>query len=576
MGIKRIITICIMVLALGLVFTIYSFIPSNKSMVAYQGKGTALVIEGNVVESNNPPVFEDNQVLLPIDVVRNNLDKDIFWDAGLKKIIITTQDKVVKMNTDNLTAYINNKPVKLSVTPVMIAGAVYLPIDFLKDVYKIDISYNKENNVAVIDKRNTVKKLAEVIQKEGVVRNGMSIKNPILKKLKKGDKIWAFDEFEKWYKVRTEDGIVGYIKKKSIKIISVTSSTYTEESSTPGSDILRGKINLAWQQVETRTPDMSGVPKVEGLDVVSPTWFHLANKTGTVTSTADLKYTEWAKGNGYKVWALFSNDSNASVTSKILNNSNLRERVIDKILAYTKQYNLDGINVDFENMYLKDKDMFSQFMREMAPLLRQQGLVVSVDTGVPGGSDQWSKCYDRAALARAVDYVMVMTYDQHWSGSSESGSVAQYTWVENKLKETLEEVPESKLFLGLPFYIREWKEEVGSDGKVKVTQNAVLSMDTAKERIVKNKAEIQWDQESGQFFAEYKKGGATYKMWLEDEKSIDLKSSLVHKYGLAGVASWRKGFESQKVWAVLNSNLKKSLNYMEWAQTNKNKEYKFE
>ncbi len=554
----------------------YFFVPNNRVVVAYPGKTTTLVIEGSVIDCESPPFFENNQILLPINIIKEHFDETVFWDDSANKVIITTQDKVVKMNTDSLTAYVNNNPVELSVTARKISETVYLPIDFLEDIYRIDASFIKETNVVVIDYRSRIKKIAEVISEEAPVRDGMSIRYPILNKLKKGAQIWAFDEYEKWYKVRTDDGVVGYIEKRFIKITSLTSSTYTEETSSPVQDILKGKLNLTWEQIENRTPDMSRVGKIAGLDVVSPTWFHLTGEDGTVISRADLGYVQWAKRNGYKVWALFSNSFDPKLTSKILNSSVLREEVIKRILVYAELYKLDGINIDFENMYLKDKDMFSQFIREMAPLLRAQELTVSVDVGVPGGSDQWSKCYDRKALAKAVDYIMVMTYDQHWGTSPESGSVAQYVWVEKKLKETLRDVPSSKLFLGLPFYIREWKEVTGPDGKVKVSQNAVLSMGKAKERIRANNAEVNWDSESGQFYAEYKKDGAVYKMWLEDEKSINLKSSLVHKYGLAGAASWRRGFETEGVWSVLNTNLKNNINYLEWAQANSNHEYKYE
>ena len=77
-----------------------------------------------------------------------------------------------------------------------------------------------------------------------------------------------------------------------------------------------------------------------------------------------------------------------------------------------------------------------------------------------------------------------------------------------------------------------------------------------------------WDEKSGQHYAEYKEGKVTYKIWIEDDKSINLKSSLIHKYDLAGAASWRKGFESEDIWAVLEDNLKVKQNYAQWANAN--------
>jgi len=74
-------------------------------------------------------------------------------------------------------------------------------------------------------------------------------------------------------------------------------------------------------------------------------------------------------------------------------------------------------------MYISDRDVFTQFVREIAPLLREQGLVVSVDVND-------IQCYDKKALSEAVDYIMYMSYDQHWSTSPVAGSVAQVSWQE--------------------------------------------------------------------------------------------------------------------------------------------------
>ena len=256
---------------------------------------------------------------------------------------------------------------------------------------------------------------------------------------------------------------------------------------------------------------------------------------------------EWAHSEGYKVWALLSNDfTDLEMTSKLLNNTDARDNLIRNVLAYVALYKLDGINIDFENLYEKDKDAFTQFVREIAPFLREQGLVVSVDVND-------IRCYDKKALSEAVDYIMYMSYDQHWSTSPVAGSVAQVTWVERILKRVLEneKVPREKLLLGLPFYTRVWKLETDANNKSKLTSQA-LSMEAARKTIIENNAVTKWDEESGQFYAEYKKDNALYRLWLEDANSINLKSVLAHKYKLAGTCVWARNFASSDIWDVLN------------------------
>ena len=106
----------------------------------------------------------------------------------------------------------------------------------------------------------------------------------------------------------------------------------------------------------------------------------------------------------------------------------------------------------------------------------------------------------------------------------------------------------------MPFYTREWEETPRGRG-VSVRSKA-LSMASADQRIAENGAPVVWLPSAGQHYAEYRKGGRRYRIWLENEQSLELKTSLVRRYGLAGVAAWRKGFEKPAVWPVLHRNVK--------------------
>lgn len=331
------------------------------------------------------------------------------------------------------------------------------------------------------------------------------------------------------------------------------------------------KISLVWEQISVKTPDMSNVGKMEGLDVISPTWFELRANTSSMgvkssdptvysdgqnsihmIDMGDYNFVQWAENNQYDIWALYRNEFDIDVANKILNNKEARKITIELLLEFTDKYKLDGINIDFENMYYSDKDAFSQYVREIALVMREQGVITSVDvTKIEPTSLTWSMCYDREALGKAVDYVVLMGYDQNGSWSKTSGSVAQLSWVENALKGIMEQVPNEQILLGVPFYTRVWEETNG-----KVTKTTAISMMTANDLIKQNNATLVWDEKSGQYVATYYKDGKTYKIWVEDATSIKLKSQLVNKYNLAGVAGWRRGFETQDIWSVIAESLK--------------------
>ena len=581
---KKIRSLILFVLIVASIFIgvyIYFFKPNDSVVPAFQEGKLNLVLESDVIDDE--PRIIDGEVCLPMDTVKEYLDPYIYWDENLQKVTITTKDRVIRMKTDSLNAYVNNEPVELNIPVTIIDDVVYIPIEFLSDFYGIVVNYIEESNVVTIDFKNSVQQIAEPVHKDAVVRKGRSVKYPILKRLGADPestatpKLRIFEEYDKWYKVRTEDGIVGYIEKKYVVVKKVTVVKLPEEDTgNVAWKPQKGGISLVWHMMYGKMPDLSKIGEMEGLDVISPTWFQLVNKEGDLINRANAKYVEWAHKRGYQVWALFSNTFNdAEMTGEFLNNTDSRDNAIRQLLSYASLYKLDGINIDFENINIEDRDALTQFVREITPLLKEQGLVVSMDIGVPDGSENYSLCYDREAIGETVDYVMVMTYDQHWSTSPKAGSVAQITWVESKLKRTLESIPREKLLLGLPFYTRLWKEEIGDDGKVKVTNPDALTMDEARALIAENNAPVVWDDESGQFYAEFEKDGATYKIWLESAESINLKSSLVQKYRLAGAAAWKMGDESQDVWEVLNKNLKELNSYGEWLEANSSVEYSY-
>jgi len=313
------------------------------------------------------------------------------------------------------------------------------------------------------------------------------------------------------------------------------------------------KINLVWD-VKASTQKLSTEPLPKGLNVLSPTWFAVKQSNGLIVNKADKDYVDLAHSKGYKVWALITNSFDPDLTHELLHNEVAQEQVLNQLLFYAGYYELDGINLDFENIYESDKTAFTHFVEKISPPLGRQNLIVSLDVTVPSNVPNWSKCYDRVNLGKAVDYVMVMTYDEHWAKSPVSGSVASYGWVKEGIENTLLSIPKEKLLLGLPFYTREWIETSDETGRSSV-RSRTLSMEN-EEKIVQNyHLTLEWLEKEGQYYTEYQQDGNRHRIWLEEDRSIGLKADLVDQYQLAGVASWRKGFEKNSIWTVLNHKL---------------------
>ena len=517
----------------------------------------SLVIEDKIFQENDPFILDNEEVLIDFDIIKEEIDPYIFWDKEVEKVTITTKDKTVRLKTNSLEAMINNKPVSIKIPVKVHNNKPYIPIEFMAEFFNIKISKFIDKDIVVIDFLEKERKVAE-ISKNTSLKSSPSLLSFNYRKLETGDIVSIYGDKGNWYYVRTKDGAFGFIKKPiETKTVVFKEPDVQRE---PYDTIWKpeyGKINMVWDHIFKKTPDMKDVEGIKGLDVISPTWFSIIDSEGNIYKKGDINYVNWAHKNGYKVWALIDNSFDPDITSIILNNTELREKVINQILVYAGLYNLDGINIDFENINIKDRDMLTQFIRELAPIMKEQGLVLSMDITVKSLSENWSLCYDRQELAKAVDYLALMAYDEHWGSSPVSGSVASIGWVEKGIVQLLElGVPPQKILLGIPFYTREWQEKVLEDGRLEVKSKA-LSMDSVKTRIKENDAKITWQQEIGQNFMSYTKNGYTYKIWIEDEKSIALKSSLVKNYDLAGTAAWRKGFEEPQIWDVLHDTLDK-------------------
>lgn len=105
-------------------------------------------------------------------------------------------------------------------------------------------------------------------------------------------------------------------------------------------------------------------------------------------------------------------------------------------------------------------------------------------------------------------------------------------------------------------------------GKTVVKTGKALTMQAAVNLMEKHNVTAEWDEKSGQHVVAFSADSVTYKMWLENEHSVNYKSALAHKYNLAGTSAWSYNFANEKVWAVFADNLKNTVHYEEWKSKN--------
>ncbi|MCT4605944.1 MAG: glycosyl hydrolase family 18 protein [Marinisporobacter sp.] len=518
----------------------------------------SLIIEDQQIKDRKEPYVDHTGIYLSYDVVKDYLCEPIYLDKNKKRVFMDMKDKEIVLEDEDLSDFVNEKEISINIPIKRIEDTIYVKTDLLSKIFEMDILYNEDSKIVMIDYFSSKAQLGEVVNEDKIKTDSFLGGE----KLDLGEMVKVFKEEDEYYKIRNNEGVIGLVKKENIKVFEQSNiDEQLNEKREPFNEDGK-KINLVWEYVHEKSKDLSKETKIQSLDVMVPTWFSIINDEGTVINNADDTYVKEAHKKGYKVWGLVNNSFDPKLTSTILNNKSLRKKVIGQLLLYASLYDLDGINIDFENVYYEDQGKLVKFVEEIKYYTKKQNIILSMDITVPSTSKRWSKVYDRKALGNIVDYMAIMTYDEHWASSPVSGSVASIGWVERGIVNTLKSIPEEKVLLGLPFYTRRWKESKNEDGKIKVESKAI-SMTYAKKIIDEKNAPIIWNEEVGQYYAQYNEDGAIFKIWLEDPRSIALKIGLVEKYDLAGTASWRRGFEDVEVWAVLQEIIKNGRTYAE-------------
>lgn len=544
--IKTFITIIVIILIGIIAYNI------NNHIILDKNKNINLVINNKNVTSNlkKEIIIENDNIYISKQDLGNFFDKYIYEDKENDNIVTTYNNKIATISLEENKINVNGSNKNTYAHAENRNGTIYIPITELEDVYGIEIKYIENSKVLTIDSTSKEQKKA-IITKDVAVKSSTKFIAKTVDRVKKGSYVIVVSEDKGYAKIRTENGKVGFVKSNKIANTVVVREEMQESKQ------IEGKVNLVWDyysEVAT-APDRTGVT-MDGVNVVSPAFFHL-NSKGELTENvgqAGQEYIEWAHSNGYKVWPMVQNAGNGmiNVTSDIMNDYNKRQELINEIVVACVRYKLDGINIDFENMKQEDKDMYSRFIIELTPRLKDMGLVVSVDVTAPDGSETWSMCFDRNVIGDVADYIIFMAYDQYGTSSNKSGTTAGYDWVNVSLNKFLktEEIKSDKIILAIPLYTRLWTED--SSGKVvKQTTVALKNM----YNVIPAGVEKQWDDNLKQYYVEYQDGQYTKKIWIEDEKSLKEKISLIKNNNLAGVASWEKGMETDNFWTFLKESL---------------------
>ncbi len=290
------------------------------------------------------------------------------------------------------------------------------------------------------------------------------------------------------------------------------------------------------------------------------------DQNGMVWGYVDPDIASFAKNHNVKLMVMVTNsDFNKEKTHQFLTNPKAQERAIKSIINACQTNHFRGVQFDFEMIPLDDKEALTHFLQTAAHELHQQGFLVSFAVA-PLVSDNpqpseflkrsytiWEGAYDLKALGECGDFVSIMTYDQHTSGTT-PGPTASYPWVLQAIKYALRFVPAQKISLGIASYSSYWYTGTSSSSNRLTMHMTEIDYDKVQYLLQKYRANLRWDDVDKVNYAFYQHNWLEEYIFAEDAKSFQTKIDLVKKYNLHGISVFRLGIEDPKIWKVLTDS----------------------
>lgn len=516
--------------------------PQNKvhayqTQIVNKSNQNVTVVMGNYyIKPDIEAFLYKDRVMMPVRAIAEVLGADVSWNEKENMVTIKRESRNIKLWIGSKLAIINNQQYNMDVEPMIVSSRVMVPIRFVADAFKINLSWESRSNTVNIDydKEYTLTYIVEQGDTLNKIANrfGISIQNLKLWNNIKGDIIYSgqllrvaspalepivpsIDEIE--IKQYNFDTVLGYTVKdypshtSSYKSLSKYHNRLTEISTFTHKVQSDGSLKVDYMQ-----DDVLNLVENKSID------------TFMVVHNAD------------------SNGFSKELGRQVLSSKSRRKILIDNIYSQLVKHGYSGVEIDFENLPAESKDNYSQFIKELSETLKPNGYSVACAIPAKTGenNESWLKAYDYKAIGKYADRVLIMSYDQHWSGGA-AGPIASIDWFERVTSYSASTIPNDKLVMGIALYGYDWPMD-GNKGKS-------VTVSTVNKYVDTYGGKIEWDDNSKSPYYRYSSNGVDRIVWFENVQSAQFKFEIVKKYGLKGVGMWRLGLENNEFWTGIKS-----------------------
>lgn len=300
---------------------------------------------------------------------------------------------------------------------------------------------------------------------------------------------------------------------------------------------------------------------IDRVSIIAPGGYSV-DAEGLVWGEVDPRVIRLGRERSVPVMPLIVNPGfDQELLSQLLNDPVARARATAAMVELCRRHGYYGMQFDFENVAMPDRDALTQFYRETADALHRDGFRISIavvhrpdDLAGPTRYHKWlfrnwRAGYDIEALSQIGDFISVMTYSQH-TRRTPPGPQAGIPWVEDVVAWFLERMPPEKLSLGIPTGSQHWytSQEDRIQPEMALSYSENISWPRAMALVERNGAQLIWSDEHQVPYAFYSRGGTFEWLFLENAQSFRAKLDVVRRHRLRGFSVWVIGSEDPGIW----------------------------
>lgn len=381
------------------------------------------------------------------------------------------------------------------------------------------------------------------LAKSANVRKGPGESYPVIRVLPQNTAVKLIAQRGSWYQISMPEGDYGWVAAPLVSMKQNPADGNTRR-------------HVVGYYTVNYTGDRSSYDVLQAysdsMTAIAPFSFAM-DRTGKIIGDHNADALKLATSRGLSSLALVHNLTgrgfDRSEVSILLNSPKARANAISSILEVVSTHRYEGVNIDFENVPPSDRSVLTLFMQELRAVLAPKGYLVTMSvpakhTDSPRSA--WVGAFDYQALGKACDQVMLMTYDEHTSGTG-AGPVASLPWVEKVIKYAATKMPRGKILLGIAAYGYDWNTQTNKARAVTYSQ--------AIANASKHNAKVMWHDSAQVPYYKYRSGGVTREVWFESSDSLKMKLRVVDDYDLGGIAIWRLGQEDSRSWRIIKNAL---------------------